>query len=206
MTTPQPPWGGITQKLFGSYADYARRIAPLFTLCCFLFLFSLAMGYTLGDEMSGQSLQDLLGTFPDVSNMGLVELFGYVVANNAFKSLLFMIGGLLGGVLPLFFVVFNGFFIGWVAYSLGSTVGLGFVAAGLMPHGIFEIPAIILAMSIGMSLGYALLNRLRGQGDLWRETRLALGLFINRVLPLLILAAVIEVTVTPLILSLLGYF
>ncbi len=205
MTSPQPPQGGIAQKLFGSYAEYARSIAPIFALCSFLFLFSLAMGYALGGEMSGSSLQDLLGTFPDISNMGIPELFGYVVANNALKSLLFMVGGLLGGILPLFFVIFNGFFIGWVAYSLGSTMGLGFVAAGLVPHGIFEIPAIILAMSMGMHLGYALLNRLRGQGDLWREARLALGLFVNRVLPLLVLAAVIEVTVTPVVLSLLGY-
>ena len=205
MTSPQPPQGGIAQKLFGSYAEYARSIAPIFALCSFLFLFSLAMGYALGGEMSGSSLQDLLGTFPDISNMGILELFGYVVANNALKSLLFMAGGLLGGVLPLFFVIFNGFFIGWVAYSLGSTMGLGFVAAGLMPHGIFEIPAIILAMAMGMHLGYALLNRLRGQGDIWREARLALGLFANRVLPLLVLAAVIEVTVTPVVLSVLGY-
>ncbi|MFA5869574.1 MAG: stage II sporulation protein M [Candidatus Bathyarchaeia archaeon] len=205
MTSPQPPQGGIARKLFGSYAEYMRGVMPIFALCSVLFLFSMSMGYALGGEMSGSSLQDLLGTFPDISNMGILELFGYVIANNAFKSLLFMVGGLLGGILPLFFVIFNGFFIGWVAFSLGSTMGLGFVVAGLVPHGIFEIPAIILAMSLGMKLGYALLNRLRGQGDIWREARLALGLFVNRVLPLLVLAAVIEVTVTPVILSLLGY-
>lgn len=163
------------------------------------------MGYILGDNMSGAALQDLLGTFPDISNMSIIELFGFVAANNTIKSLLFMLGGLLGGVLPLFFVVFNGFFIGWVTYSLGSSVGLGFVVAGLMPHGVFEIPAILLAMSMGVSLGYAALNSLRGAASLWGEARTALGFFLTRVLPLLVLAAVIEVTITPLLLSLLGY-
>ena len=205
MTSPQPPHGGITQKIFGSYADYVRSITPLFSLCCLLFLFSMSMGYALGGDMSGSSLQDILGTFPDVSNMSLFELFGFVIANNTFKSFLFMVGGLLGGILPLFFVIFNGFFVGWVAYSLGSKAGLDFVVAGLLPHGIIEIPTILLAMSIGMSLGYTLLNKLRGQGELRREARYAFGLFIFRVLPLLVLAAVIEVTITPIILTFLGY-
>ena len=163
------------------------------------------MGYGLGENMSGVALQDLLGTFPDISNMSLIELFGFVAANNTIKSLLFMLGGLLGGVLPLFFVVFNGFFIGWVAYSLGSSVGLGYVVAGLMPHGVFEIPAILLAMSMGVSLGYAALNSLKGSGSLWGEARTALGFFLTRVFPLLVLAAVIEVTVTPLIMTIFGY-
>jgi stage II sporulation protein M len=196
---------GITRTLLGSYTEYTRSLAPIFLLCGILFTFSLAMGYVLGENMSGATLQDLLGTFPDISNMSLIELFGFVVANNTVKSLLFMLGGLLGGVLPLFFVVFNGFFIGWVAYSLGSSVGLGFVVAGLAPHGVFEIPAILLAMSMGVSLGYAVLNSLKGKGGLWGEARTALGFFLTRVFPLLILAAVIEVTITPLIMNVLGY-
>ena len=60
-------------------------------------------------------------------------------------------------------------------------------------------------MSIGMSLGYAALNSLRRQGSLMKETRSALGLFLTRIVPMLILAAVIEVTITPIIMALLGY-
>jgi stage II sporulation protein M len=193
------------RAFFGKYTDYARGLIPIFTLCCFLFLFSLSMGYALGENMSGNTLNDLLGTFPDISKMSLFEVFGFVAANNILKSLLFMLGGLLCGVLPIFFVIFNGFFVGWVAFDLSTTHGLGYVVAGLVPHGVVEIPAILLAMSMGMSLGYATLNRLRGQGSIWKETRNAIGFFITRVFPLLILAAVIEVTITPSIMVLLGY-
>ena len=56
-----------------------------------------------------------------------------------------------------------------------------------------------------MSLGYTVLNSLRGQGNVVKEVKTALGFFITRVFPLLILAAVIEVTVTPLVIVLLGY-
>ena len=205
MTNQQPERRGFISVFFGQYIDYARGLVPIFFLCCCLFLFSLAMGYALGDNMSGSTLNDLLGTFPDISKMSLYEIFGFVAANNILKSLLFMFGGLLGGVLPLFFVIFNGFFVGWVAFDLRATRGLGYVVAGLVPHGVVEIPAILLAMSMGMSLGYAVFNSLKGQGSIWKEARTALGFFITREFPLLILAAVIEVTITPSIMVLFGY-
>jgi stage II sporulation protein M len=205
LTTQQQEQRGLARIILGRYAEYTKSLAPIFLLCGLLFAFSLAMGYVLGENMSGAALQDVLGAFPDISNMSLIELFGFVAANNTFKSLLFMLGGLLGGVLPLFFVVFNGFLIGWIASSFSSSVGLGYVVAGLMPHGLFEIPAILLAMSMGVSLGYAALNSLKGSGSLWGEARTALGFFLTRVLPLLVLAAVIEVTITPFIMTLFGY-
>ena len=205
MTTTQPPTKGLRRLLFGQYAEYAKTLAPIFALCCFLFGFSLGMGYILGNTIPKSTMNDILGSFPDITNMSILELFGFIAANNAVKSLLFMLGGLLGGVLPLFFVIFNGFFIGYVAYTLGSVYGLGYIVAGLTPHGVIEIPAIILAMSIGISLGYAALNSLRGEGSIMKEARPALGLFLTRVVPMLIIAAVIEVTITPLIMALLGY-
>ncbi len=162
------------------------------------------MGYALGGNMNGNALQDLLGTFPDINSMTLPELFAFIAANNTFKSLLFMFGGLLGGVLPLFFVIFNGFTVGWVAYDVGTTQGLGYAIAGLTPHGVVEIPAILLAMAMGMSIGYTMLNSLRGQGNVVKELKNAFGFFVTRVFPLLILAALIEVIVTPIVIVLFG--
>lgn len=205
MTEHQPEKRGIVGAFFGKYADYARGLRPIFIICCFLFLFSLAMGYALGGNLNGNALQDLLATLPDISTMSLPEIFAYIAANNTLKSLIFMFGGLLGGVLPLFFVIFNGFTVGWVAYDLATTQGLGYVVAGLTPHGIVEIPAILLAMSMGMSLGYTMLNSFRGQGSVVKEVKTAFGFFITRVFPLLIIAAVVEVLVTPFVVVILGY-
>lgn len=191
--------------LFGAYADYARKITPIFALCCFLFGFSLSMGYILGDTIPASTMDDLLDSLPDTSNMKTPELFAFIAVNNIGKSLLFMAGGVVGGVLPLFFVIFNGFFIGYIAYSLGSIYGIEFIVAGLTPHGVFEIPAIVFAMAMGMSLGYAAMSALRGEGGIWKEARLAVGLFLTRIVPILLIAAVIEVTLTPLLLAWLGY-
>jgi stage II sporulation protein M len=205
LTEQQPKKRSFTGDFFGKYTDYARGLRPIFLICCFLFLFSLAMGYALGGNLSENALQDLLGTLPNIQSMSRPQIFAFIAANNTLKSLLFMFGGLIGGVLPLFFVIFNGFTVGWVAYDLGTTQGLGYVVAGLTPHGIVEIPAILLAMSMGMSLGYTMLNNLRGQGSVVKEAKTAFGFFVTRVFPLLILAAVVEVLITPLVIVLLGY-
>ena len=205
MTNPQPRPSGLQRLLFGAYADYARKIVPIFALCCFLFGFSLGMGYVLGNTIPASTMNDILGSFPDTSKMSLRELFIFIAVNNIGKSLLFMLGGIIGGVLPLFFVIFNGFFIGYVAYSFSYIYGIEFIIAGLTPHGIFEIPAIVFAMAIGMSLGYAAMNAVRREGSILKEARLALGLFLTRITPILILAAIIEVTLTPLLLAWLGY-
>jgi len=192
---------GLTGLLFGKYSEYVSRLQPLFITCVFLFTFSLVMGYFLGPEISETLLDELLGGFPDPSNMGIFDLFGFIILNNLSKSLIFMLAGFILGIPPLLFVVLNGFFIGWVAYSFGADYGLGFVMVALIPHGIIEIPAILLSMAVGMGLGFQLVNKLRGRGSIGDDIRNALGLFIWRIAPMLILAAVLEVTITPLLIS-----
>jgi stage II sporulation protein M len=116
-----------------------------------------------------------------------------------------MVLGVIGGLPPMFFAVFNGFFIGHFSYNVALDYSLGFIAAALIPHGVVEIPAIILSSAAGMGLGYALINRLRGQGSLRAEFGKALLLFLTKILPLLVFAAVLEVTLTPLVLAFLGF-
>jgi stage II sporulation protein M len=203
LTEPQNK--GLSGWLIGPYQKYLQKLVPIIQLCTMLFIFSLCMGFLLGDRLPLTALQDLFGRFPDISKMDSIDLFGLVFFNNSFNTLLFMIGGIIAGIPSLFFVVFNGFIIGWSSYFGYSIEGIGFVIASLVPHGVIEIPLMIICMSMGMSLGYELLNRVRGRGEFGKEARLAFGLFLTRALPLLVLAAVIEAEVTPFILMQLGY-
>ncbi len=200
-TTERPR--GFTVFLFGKYTAYVRRLTPLFAFCAFLFVFSLILGFVMGEGIPGSALEDLLGGLPDPSELNFFELFGFIVANNVLKSFIFMLLGVLLSVPPLFFVVLNGFFIGWFSYSTSLDYGLAFVAAALIPHGVIEIPTLLLSMAMGMGLGYQAINRLRGRSGLREEFGTALRVFAWRIVPLLFLAAVFEVTLTPLIVALL---
>ena len=75
---------------------------------------------------------------------------------------------------------------------------------GLLPHGIFEIPALILASAAMLRIGVVLVTPQMGRslGEVVLEaladwTKIAVGL----VLPLLLVAAVIETYVTPVLLA-----
>ena len=196
----RPP--NVVGFIFGKFSDYVWGLRPLFLLCLILFVFSLVMGFYLGDKIPIDLLEELLGTLPDVGNMNLLTLFLFILGNNLFKSLLWMLSGVLFSVPSLLFTVLNGFFIGWLSHSVRIENGLLFTVVALVPHGIIEVPTVLLSSAAGMALGYQLVNRIRGRGSLRAELGKALRLFIWRIAPLLLLAAIVEVTVTPLVIYL----
>jgi stage II sporulation protein M len=80
--------------------------------------------------------------------------------------------------------------------------GLDLVAASVLPHGIIEIPVIVLAAAASFKLGAVITRPPDGLtvGQAWTRTlgdtfKIAIGL----VIPGLILAALIESFITPLI-------
>ncbi len=79
---------------------------------------------------------------------------------------------------------------------------VAFFAAAVLPHGVLEIPAVVLSTALSVRLGAAFMARPQGltvsEGWLWALADLV-KVFFALVLPLLALAAVVEVYVTPLI-------
>ena len=196
---------GVVALVFGRYADYVWGLRPLFLLCLLLFVFSLTMGFYLGDRIQGEVLNEVLETLPDFENLSPLMLFLFIVVNNIFKSFLWMVLGVIFSLPSLFFTILNGFLIGWFSYSVHLEQGLPFTAAALVPHGIIEIPTILLSSAAGMGLGYQMINLLRKRSGLRAEFKKALSLFIWRIAPLLLLAAVVEMTVTPVVVSLVSW-
>ena len=174
-------------------------------LCLFGFGFSMLAGYYLGDTISLELLEEVMGGLPDLAGFDILQIFFFIVFNNVTKSFLWMVLGVLGGLPPMFFAVLNGFFIGHFSYNVALDYSLGFIAAALIPHGVIEIPTILLSSAAGMGLGYAFINRLRGLGSLRAEFGKAFLLYITKIMPLLILAAVLEVTLTPIVIAFLGF-
>jgi stage II sporulation protein M len=195
---------GFLGFFFGRQTDYVRRLAPMFLICLAGFCFSLWAGFQLGDSISMEVLEEFMGSLPNLENFDITMIFLFIVFNNVFKSFLWMVLGALGSFPPLFFAVLNGFFLGNFSYGTSMEYSLAFTAAALLPHGIIEIPTILLSSAAGMALGYALINRLRGRGSLRTEFGKALRLFVTKIVPLLVISAVIEVTLTPMLVVFLG--
>lgn len=106
------------------------------------------------------------------------------------------------GVLGLLVLMLPSILIGYVAANVGAAgySPLAFLLGLVLPHGIVEIPAIIIAGAAILSLGATLTAPARGRSlgeafiyALARWAKVTLGV----VLPLFLIAAILEVYVTP---------
>ncbi|MFC1971704.1 stage II sporulation protein M [Chloroflexota bacterium] len=65
-----------------------------------------------------------------------------------------MIIGFFVGIPPIIFICANGLIIGALISILLPDAGPTVVAASLAPHGVIEIPLVLLATSLGISIGW----------------------------------------------------
>jgi stage II sporulation protein M len=147
-------------------------------------------------------LQDFLKQFAKTfQGMSKPQLAVAIFFNNSLKTLLVIVFGPLFGLVPVIFLLINGAILGAVIPGAVESRGLWTALMTLLPHGIFELPAIFLGTSIGLRLGVHPLRRLTGDTDttLFTEFARGLRLFAKLILPLLVVAATVEVFVTPLV-------
>jgi uncharacterized membrane protein SpoIIM required for sporulation len=119
-------------------------------------------------------------------------------------TLMFLAGLVSFGVLGIIFYLINVSLIGGVI-SLFAYVGISpflVFTAGLLPHGLFEIPALMLSGAAVLRMSVALVTPQLGQS----LGEVVIGLladwakvFLGVVVPLLVVAAVVETYITPVI-------
>jgi stage II sporulation protein M len=147
-------------------------------------------------------LQELLKQFAQMfRGLPKLQLAIAIFFNNSIKTLVVILLGPLFGIAPVIFLIMNGAILGAVMPVAAATRGLWTSIMTIVPHGIVELPAIFLGTSMGLRLGMHPWLRLAGKTDatLMSELGLALRIYFTIILPLLLLAAAIEVYVTPLV-------
>jgi stage II sporulation protein M len=106
------------------------------------------------------------------------------------------------GLFPALSLLANGTLLSFVAVIVARETSAGLVLAAILPHGIFEIPAIVIGEAAAFSIGFALIMAVfkpERRAGLEQEMKRSLRyLLIAGVL--LVPASVIETFVTPLLL------
>ena len=97
-----------------------------------------------------------------------------------------MVLGVLFGIFPIMICVVNGYLLGFVASEAVAAEGL-FTMWRIFPHGIFELPAVIFSIGIGIKIGMSVFD-----GKVKYNFKEGLRFFVFVVLPLLVVAGVIE--------------
>ncbi len=106
--------------------------------------------------------------------------------------------------LPALSLALNGALLGlFAAFYVNNGQSLLVYLMGILPHGIFELPALVLAMSCGLYLCRAITDyvRFNRKGTVKNAVLNVCRVLVLNVLPLTAIAAVIEAYVTPLILA-----
>lgn len=132
--------------------------------------------------------------------MGLpkLQLALAIFFNNGFKTLAIVILGIAGGVLPVFSLLMNGFAIGVLLYLTAQSKGALVAALAVLPHGVLELPAVLIGSAMGLRLGVCAVGRWLGRSwtPIGEEFKRAMLGFFVVVIPVLLFAAFIEAFVT----------
>lgn len=177
-----------------------------------LFFFAGVVIYLLGllfpsvTEELVYSFQQMILDKGVIDEMGNVSAVGLFINNWSAAFLSILYGFLPFVFLPLFPLLLNGGMLGVMAawYELaGQSMGLFLV--GILPHGVFELPAICMACALGLRLCLLLCRKLLRRKTECSVTQYladALRCALLLILPLLLLAAVVEAYLTPVLMML----
>jgi uncharacterized membrane protein SpoIIM required for sporulation/ABC-type transport system involved in multi-copper enzyme maturation permease subunit len=194
-----------------------RRVFPAFLLMVIVAGLSLWMSYdwvmvNISDAMAHASPDELakveenISELPDLSSMNGHLDASFLFLNNTRSMVMIFLAGLTSfGVLGVMIYMLNIGLIGGV-YAILKLLGISplpIFLAGILPHGIFEIPALMLGSAAVLYIGAVIVTPQTGKsmGEVVLEMMADWAkLFVGIVVPLLAVAALIESYVTPEIL------
>lgn len=160
----------------------------LFAAIIFLCFFLAGLFLQTPSAIS-EKINEVIKSLADkTSSLGTIQLIIFILQNNLQVSLFGMFFGIVLGIVPLILAISNGYVLGYVLKLVVLNSGMQNVWK-ILPHGIFELPAVLISLGLGIRLG---INLLFSRKEFLKNLILSLKVLIFIILPLLIIAAIIE--------------
>jgi uncharacterized membrane protein SpoIIM required for sporulation/ABC-type transport system involved in multi-copper enzyme maturation permease subunit len=209
-------FGGWYRSVFG---PAFRRIVPAIFIMILIAGLSVWMGYDwvqknvqgLLEQLPAAELERIRENFselPDIASLRGKISGPVLFLNNSRAIGLMLLAGLFSfSVLGIIIYILNIGLIGGL-YAMLALLGMpaaDIYLAGVLPHGIFEIPALMFGSAAVLYVGAGIVTPRPGKsmGEVLIELLADwLKIFLGLILPLLVLAALIEAYITPEILFL----
>jgi len=173
---------------------FDRTIKPYILILALIFVTS----FLVGTLASVSVRNDATRTFQLVADgyRGLAggTLFFSLLFNNVIASIVVLVSGVLIGIIPILAIGSNGLLLGVLYRQTAEMQGYSNAALKVLPHGIFEISALLISASYGLWLGVMVVRRMRGKESTILSVHIAHAFrrYFIIVFPLLIAAAGIE--------------
>lgn len=181
---------------------YLKSIRPYILLSVYLFCATAALGFLASvrnPDLAATYVGDVADKLQWILDLSPPKMMLAIFLNNLFTSMMALLLGVGFGVVPFIVVVMNGLVVGLVIHQAMLAGGAAFVIVALLPHGIIELPTVLVCIGVGFRLGHLMIRTLLGKGgDLEGELKAAIRL-LRWVVILLFAAAVIETFITPVL-------
>lgn len=183
---------------YGQAFDFLKELRIWILVAFAAFIFFYLMGFLFFYTAPAEELDKVLDIvrkmvqelLEKTEGLGFFGMWKFIFLNNIWVGFLAIFLGFLFSIVPAFLIVSNGLVIGLIsALAYSESGGSSFLY--LLPHGIFEIPAIVISLAVGLRVGTFIFYR-----DRWERLRDYIGnafrVFLLIVVPLLIIASFIE--------------
>lgn len=161
-----------------------KKLKNYFLFSSIVFLLFSIIGMIIPGVFEDQILELIKNLIEQTKGLSALQLVSFITANNIQVAFFGIVFGIIFGILPTLALVVNGYVLGFVINQSVAEAGI-FVIWRLFPHGIFEIPAILISTSLGIKLGTNLKN-------IKKNSIASLRIFLLIVIPLLVIAGIIE--------------
>lgn len=143
-------------------------------IAAFLLFGSSVLGYVFHNEVKplvDEALKQLASIAESLQNdPSYLNTFLTIFLNNLRATFVMLISGFLFGIFPIFSLLLNGFMLGFVLQEAATQYDVHpftLFVSQILPHGVLEFPAIIIAAGLGLKYGWLIF---RGMGSVFSES------------------------------------
>ncbi len=172
--------------------NYLKESKKFIWIVLAVFLVFVLIGFFVPapKSISEQIIKFMQELLEKTQGMSQGELIGFIFFNNLQSSFYGMALGVLLGIFPLMATIVNAYLLGFVASASVEQAGI-LTLWRLLPHGIFELPAVFISLGLGLKLGTFAFKKRKMKS--FKEYFLnSLRVFFLIVVPLLVIAGIIE--------------
>ena len=180
---------------------FERKIRPYILILALVFAASFLAGIMAPPAISRQMAEVFQAVVGNYRGLAGGMLFFNILVQNVMATIFVILSGVIVGIIPTFAVSSNGFGLGVLYRQASEASGYSKAALKILPYGVLEIPALLIAASYGLWLGVMAVRRMRGKESTLLRFHIehSFRRYFAIVFPLLVIAAGIE---TALILAL----
>ena len=180
------------KKEYKEAFDYIKESKNFIYLSVLIFIsfILISVFFPIPSEISKKILELIKELLEKTKGMSQSQLIIYIFLNNVKTSFYGLFSGVLFGIIPILLSSSNGYLLGFVS-SLSVKKNGALVLLNLLPHGIFELPAIFISFGLGIKFGKFIFEKNKRE-SFFKYFYNSLRVFLLIIIPLLLIAAIIE--------------